>query len=414
MDIDNNLHYVILYNTAIDKIFKGYTTLNSFHNPKHFKFAVSSPKNDTDECKKNFLSFMQKNFSEFVNTTGSVDASTTFLTIVEKVKQFIALMEVKTMTGNKIVVTLHDIIDKLSFTRFDSDHCKSEKLFMAILLAIQMLHCPSPSTEREYTLKFKFAPSLLGRSGLQKSSITCSGDKTISSSNDPVAANIFRLETLVLDNALAKANNPAAAQAAALPTPETEVEEDNPAKLLEPKAEEAPRPEITGDELYTNYDTSLPSRDQLSTNSDIETYRQNVLSKIIEPINTELELELSKICDLLLISCDGSDLDKFKKLLFFKEIFASEYCLNQTQTDKCHNLYMMISNITSALQTDLLKSKSGGGSKSQRRHRCKPARKTCRGRNRKSKSKSKSKSKTHRRRRHSHVRKYKKYTSSRR
>ena len=52
---------------------------------------------------------------------------------------------------------------------------------------------------------------------------------------------------------------------------------------------------------------------------------------------------------------------------------------------------------------------SYGGSKSRRRHRRKPARKTRRGRTRKSKAK------THRRRRHSRIRKHKKkYTSSRR
>jgi len=57
---------------------------------------------------------------------------------------------------------------------------------------------------------------------------------------------------------------------------------------------------------------------------------------------------------------------------------------------------------------------SAGGSKSRRRHRRKPVRKTRRGHTRKSKSKSKSKPKTHRRRRHSRVRKHKNYTSRRR
>ena len=51
-----------------------------------------------------------------------------------------------------------------------------------------------------------------------------------------------------------------------------------------------------------------------------------------------------------------------------------------------------------------------GGSKSRRRHRRKPARKTRRGRTRKTKSKSK----THRRKRSSCIRKHKKYTSRRR
>ena len=55
---------------------------------------------------------------------------------------------------------------------------------------------------------------------------------------------------------------------------------------------------------------------------------------------------------------------------------------------------------------------SAGGSKSRRRHRRKPVRKTRRGCTRKSKAKAKSK--THRHRRHSRVRKHKKYTSRRR
>ena len=195
--VDNVSHYITLYNEAINKIFKDYTIYTSYRNPKQFTSPKLSLNSDTDTCREQFLSFMHMNFSEFFNTTGSVDASTTFLTIVKKVKQFIDLMEVE-MKGNQIVVTLHDIIDKLSSTSYESNHCKSEKLFMAILLAIQMLHCPSPSTEKEYTLKFKFAQSLLGPSRLQKTSKTCSGNKKISSSYDPsydpVDENIFNLE----------------------------------------------------------------------------------------------------------------------------------------------------------------------------------------------------------------------------
>jgi hypothetical protein len=58
--------------------------------------------------------------------------------------------------------------------------------------------------------------------------------------------------------------------------------------------------------------------------------------------------------------------------------------------------------------------KGSGGSKSRRRHRRKPARKTRRGRVHYRKSKSKSKTKTHRRKRHSRVRKHKKNTYTRR
>jgi hypothetical protein len=195
--VDNNSHYITLYNEAINKIFKNYTTYTSFYNPKQFISPKSSLKSDTDTCRNQFLSFMSDNFLNFDNMDVVVaednSESTTFFTIVEKVKQFIDLMEVE-MKGKQIVVTLHDIIKKLSSTSYESNHCKSEKLFMAILLAIQILHCPTPSAGREYTLEFKFAPSLFGPSRLQKTSKTCSGNKTISSSNDPVAANIFKLE----------------------------------------------------------------------------------------------------------------------------------------------------------------------------------------------------------------------------
>ena len=405
MNIDNSSHYVNIYNHAIDKIFKDYDTLTSVYNQKHLKYSILSPKRDTDTCRKQFLSFMLSNFSNLVNMTGSVDASTTFLTIVEKVIQFIESMEVKT-TGNQIVVTLHDIIDKLSSTSFDSDHCKSEKLFMAVLLAIQMLHCSSDN----YSLVFKFAKSFIGPSGLQKTSKTCSGSKQpISSSKDPVAENIFGFDTTALKPVLQQ-------QPEQLPLPpaEDEIAPLLPAPEAPPVAppaaqleEEAPADTMRGDKLFETYGEILPTRDQLEKNIDIEDYRQNVLSNFIDS-NIESQDE---ICKLLLISCNGTILEKFKKLLFFKEIFASEYCLNQNQSEKCHKLYMIVNNTTIALQTDLLKTNSGG-SKSRRRHRRKPARKTRRGRGRNRNRKSKTK--THHRIRHSRVRKHKKYTSRRR
>ena len=197
--VNNNSRYITLYNEAINKIFKPYTIHTSFHNPKHFKFPNSLSNSDTDTCRTQFLSFMSDNFWNFDNmdVVNAEDNSATriFHMIVEKVKQFINLMEVK-MTGKQIVVTLHDIIKKLSSTSYESNHCKSEKLFMAILLAIQILHCPTPSAEREYTLKFKFAQSLFGKSSLQQSSIKCSNSSAMSNlknNDDPVAANIFDL-----------------------------------------------------------------------------------------------------------------------------------------------------------------------------------------------------------------------------
>ena len=70
---------------------------------------------------------------------------------------------------------------------------------MAILLAIQMLHCPTPSPENTYLLKFKFSDiNFLVLGGLHQSSNKCA-DKNIMSTfknkNDPVAANIFDLDS---------------------------------------------------------------------------------------------------------------------------------------------------------------------------------------------------------------------------
>jgi len=196
MEVDNDSRYITLYNEAINKIFKDYIIYTSVHNPKHFKSPNSSSKSATDTCREQFLSFMSNNFQKFNNM--DLVQGKPFLDIVEKVRQFIKLMEVDmtgTDTDSQIVVTLHDIKTKYSF--YDTDHCISEKLFMAILLAIKILHCPTPSDEREYTLKFKFAPSLFGKSSLQQSSIKCTNNSVMSnlkSNYDPVAANIFNFD----------------------------------------------------------------------------------------------------------------------------------------------------------------------------------------------------------------------------
>lgn len=212
MKVDNDSNYISLYNQAIDKIFKNYndatftlyqdpkyfSTLDSpspsyhdFLNPKHFKSPNSLSKSATDTCREQFLSFMSNNFPNFNNM--DLVQGIPFLDIVEKVRQFINKMDVKmTNTGNNIVVTLHDI--KTKYSSYNTDHCISERLFMAILLAIQMLHCPTPSPDREYTLKFKFASTLFIISSLQKSSMQCTKNSEISnlkSNDDPVAANIF-------------------------------------------------------------------------------------------------------------------------------------------------------------------------------------------------------------------------------
>jgi hypothetical protein len=233
--IDFDRNYLVLYNEAVNKIFKNYTKITSSHNPKHFRLLeledVYDPtdyplvddeelepefvekkkvddeiknkvKNEMELCRKKFLDFMKKNLSDNFETSfrglDDADKYLSFDAIVKKVHQFIHLMEVKmtgTDTDSQIVVTLHDIIKKFSSTSSVSDYCISEKLFMAILLAIQMLHCPTPSPENTYLLKFKFSDrSLLYDSGLRRSSNRCA-DKNIMSTfknkNDPVAANIF-------------------------------------------------------------------------------------------------------------------------------------------------------------------------------------------------------------------------------
>lgn len=199
MKVDNNSHYISLYNQAIDKIFENYTTFTSFHNPKHFKSPKSSVKSDTDTCREQFLSFMSINFPKFDNI--DVVQGELFLNNVEKVRQFIKLMEVA-MKDSQIVVTLHDIKKKYLFSDSDSDYCICERLFMAILLAIQMLHCPTPSPDREYTLKFKFASTSFIISSLQQSSIKCAKNSVMSnlkSKDDPVAANIFNFDLRYLE-----------------------------------------------------------------------------------------------------------------------------------------------------------------------------------------------------------------------
>ena len=233
--INFDKNYLVLYNEAVNKIFKYYTKVTSSHNPKHFRLVeledvydpTDYPLVDDEEltpefvekkkvddeiknkvkdemklCRKKFLDFMKKNLSDNFETLfrglDDADKYLSFDAIVKKVHQFINLMEVKmtgTDTDSQIVVTLHDIIKKFSSTSSVSDYCISEKLFMAILLAIQMLHCPTPSPENTYLLKFKFSDiNFLVLGGLHQSSNKCA-DKNIMSTfknkNDPVAANIF-------------------------------------------------------------------------------------------------------------------------------------------------------------------------------------------------------------------------------
>lgn len=202
------IKFVDLYNDAVLRIFPTETMIAIFGMFDEHNRTITDTEDNNKmilptgitkiqekiEKKEVFLKFMQTNFSDICGTTPSDVAK---LQDVEKnVKKFIERMEVKVNTiiqsFIEIVVTLHDIIDNLTSTDFSSVHCLSEKVFMAILLAIQMLHYPTPIND--YKLKFQFAKSYIGKSGLQKSSVICSRSTSISSLNDPVAANIFGLK----------------------------------------------------------------------------------------------------------------------------------------------------------------------------------------------------------------------------
>jgi hypothetical protein len=408
MKVDNNSHYISLYNEAIDKIFENYTTFTSVHNPKHFKSPKSSVKSDTDTCREQFLSFMSINFPKFDNM--DVVQGIPFNEIEKKVKQFIKLMEVA-MKDSQIVVTLHDI--KKKYSSYDSDHCISEKLFMAILLAIQMLHCPTPSPGREYTLKFKFATTSFIISSLQQSSIKCAKNIVMSnlkSKDDPVAANIFNFDL----------------------------------RYLEPK----PQSEQLKYKTWL-IDTILR---RLKNGGIININYQDSENEIKEKVTHLLEgIELSKeTYDAVNIFLDKME-TKIKNDKFVFELHDTIGYLDRDASSKrCDNIEYFLSLIKGLVDyiNDPPMKESGfvyiplfmytakieagggfmrsnnacgkvnvnitpikGGSKSRRRHRrhhkSKHSRKTCRRRGRKSKPN------THRRRsaRHSRIRKHKKYTS---
>jgi hypothetical protein len=283
---------------------------------------------------------------------------------------------------------------------------------MAILLAIQMLHYPTHSSSNEYNLVFKFAKSLFGKSGLEKSSITCSGNRLISALSDPVAANIFRLNTKELVNTTPKEAETQVSVSVSQP-PELASSEVSPPDETQQDAapvEEGQPDTMIGDELFEKMmkreDPSLEEKD---------TYQKKVLQKFKEHkyevkkikkwdfSNVREKLDESdenrnEVLDLLLITPNG---DVYNKLTYLGQFFSTLNC----KDSDCLKIYL----ITAALLPFYTQR---GGSKSRRRHRRKPARKTRRGRGRTRKSKSKTK--THRRRRHSHVRKHKKNTYTRR
>lgn len=410
MDELTQKKFVNLYNDAVLKIFPTETmnaifgdelTMDTEGNNKMTLPINPTSVQEKTTTKKFFLNFMEQNFPDFDSSNdNSTNTQLKLIKVNENVGKFIQRMEVKAkLDPVNIVVTLHDIIDKLSSTEFGSEHCVSEKVFMAILLAIRTLCYPNTN----YNLTFQFSKSLFGKSGLERSSVICSGNRQVSSSNDPVdeAKRIFDLNLDPLKQEQAQ-----------------EVEEDNPAKLLEPKAAaaEAPLPleveeeqpaTMLGDELFKK---KIKIEDPLP--EEIDTYQKIVLQKFKEGkyqfksiknwYDADLSKELNKregirseVLNLLSITPNG---DVYKKLFYLVHIFTNLNC----KDEDCLKIYLLTAHLLS----------QGGGSKSRR----KPVRKTRRGRGRtrKSKSKSKSKSKTHRHRRHSRVRKHKKYTSRRR
>ena len=425
--------FVDLYNDAVLKIFPIGTmiaifgngqTLDEESNNKMILPTFSSTKIQEKIKKKEvFLEFMQTNFKDIRDITA--DDFAKLLDVNKNVKKFIERMEVKVNTTSQssieIVVTLHDIIDKLTSTDFSSVHCLSEKVFMAILLAIQKLHYPNA----KYKLTFQFSKSLFGKSGLERSSVICSGDKTITESMDPVDSNFFKLSLLTLNKAnvykhvesikqsLAEANAsgvvaPAAAEANASDVVAPAAAEANASDVVAAAEELQPTP-LTGDELF---EKMMKREDPSSEEKD--TYQKIVLHKFKEgnykvksiekwdynSVREELKKSegiRSEVLDLLSITPNG---DVYKKLSYLVNIFSSS--LNCKDND-CLKIYLITEALLPFFHTQ------DGGSKSRRRHR-RHARKTRRGRTRKSKSKPK----THRRRRHSHVRKHKKYTSRRR
>ena len=245
MNAELSKKYVRLYNDAILKIFPTETIEQVFGNALPSVLELNKmtfpenvianyPKcNETKildevcnplfEQKRIFLEFIQENFPELTNQWSQNVGK--LLDIEKKVKDFIKKMEVNTprvMESEplEIVVTLHDIIGNFSTTSFGSPHCLSEKLFLAILFAIKK-KVNVFELKRGYNLKFKFAKSSFGKSGLQKSSVICSSDKSITESTDPVDAstNFFKLKLTKLDEAAlaqqVKMNRQAAPEGAA-------------------------------------------------------------------------------------------------------------------------------------------------------------------------------------------------------
>ena len=213
-----------LYNNAILKIFPVDTMKELFgenlesitgdwrmkiieKNIGNYPNCATRNSDDEYECnqlkqeKDFFLLFIQTNFPELNTTTAAADENLKY--IKKQVKKFIQNMEVKTDLTRpapnliQIDVVLHDIIGSLNAISHGSLDCISEKLFLAILLAIKK-KVNVFSVRCNLTFKFSKGNLFSKSSGLQRSSAICSQDKNISESTDPVSANemktIFRLD----------------------------------------------------------------------------------------------------------------------------------------------------------------------------------------------------------------------------
>ena len=131
---------------------------------------------------------------------------------------------------------------------------------------------------------------------------------------------------------------------------------------------------------------------------------QMLIRELIEYINKHLDYFTY---NFLMVDAILNEPFSYKKKIHSAEISLGEG-LSKSVT-ACYNKARRVTNVSPSEGHTAV---SAGGSKSRRRHRRKPVRKTRRGRIRKPKSKSRPK--THRRRRHSRVRKHKKNTYTRR
>jgi outer membrane murein-binding lipoprotein Lpp len=308
--------YVELYNKAIIRIFPVDTMVKLFGENLEssighwklffppgvmdsFKPCETSRQILTEECKpifkqkQVFLDFIKDNFEEL--TYANPENVAKVQDIEKNVKDFIKRMGVKadfTKSKLEIVVTLHDIISNLSTTSFDSLHCQSEKLFIAILFAIKKkvhvfdLVC-------DYELKFKFAESSIGKSGLQKSSVICSGDTKINKLTDPVSDLIFTLDTTKLDEAEeapkaeAKAAPKAEAKAEAKAAPKADIEGDFSTFTLPPRIKIKPAPALGAEASKIPGDQEVSF---LSTESKVPGLQNDTSEVEKEKANIEIEL----------------------------------------------------------------------------------------------------------------------------